>query len=186
MTNAAALRKAVWTPKWVRPAGYVVLAAATVFLCTSLWSLIQSGRGADNDLASARDDLSRTAVRQVTMLNTIDPKRADLDLAHWLEVATGPFHDALKRDMPTAQAKFAKQTAPSRGQVTALAITEFDRAGGNATVITSVRVFTGTGDQASEQRKRYQVGMQRVNGAWKVATLNSLSPAGPPAGGSRP
>lgn len=178
MTAVAALRRSV---RWVRPAGYVLTAAATVFLCLSLWSLFQSGRGADHDLATARDEVSRTAVRDLALLNSIDPKVAELDLTHWLDVATGPFHDALKRDMPNARARFAKQTSPSKGRVTALAVTELDRSGGEATVIASVRVFTEPpkgAEQGTEQRKRYEAGMRRVGGTWKISSLKPLAPGG--------
>ena len=170
--------------RWVRPAGLVLTAAATVLLCLSLWSLVQAGRGADHDRASDRDEVSRTAVRSLTLLNSIDPKVTELDLAHWLDTATGPFHDALKRDMPNARARFAKQKAPSRGRVVALAVTRLDR--GEATVIASVRIRTEpSGDAAdpTEQRKRYEAGMRRVGGAWKISSLTALAPGG---GGSGP
>ncbi|TDC41835.1 hypothetical protein E1281_36930 [Actinomadura sp. KC345] len=186
---AAARRTAIRAIPLIRPVGFVLIAAATVFLCSSLWSLYQADRGADNEYAAARDDLTRAAVQHITLLNTIDPKRADIDLAHWQRVATGPFHEALKADMPTARAKFAKQTAPSHGKVTALAVTEFDDPAGKATVVASVRIFTeATGDDGrrTEQRKRYEVGMQRVAGGWKVSSLKPLAPGGPPAGGSGP
>lgn len=190
MTRAAAVRRAAGRAvPLIRPAGHVLIAVATVFLCTSLWSLFQAGRGADNEHAAARDELTRAAVQHITLLNSIDPKRAELDLAHWLRVATGPFHDALEADMPAARQKFAKQTAPSHGKITALAVTEFDRSAGTATVIASVRIFTeGTGEDGrrTEQRKRYEVGMQRVGGAWKVSELRPLAPGGKPAEGSGP
>ncbi|MFI0404615.1 hypothetical protein [Actinomadura sp. 3N508] len=169
--------------RWIRPAGYVLTAAATAFLCLSLWSLVQSGRGADHDLAAARDEVSRTAVRDLALLNSIDPKVAELDLAHWLDVATGPFHDALERDMPNARARFAKQKAPSQGRVTALAVTALDRSAGEATVIASVRIRTGPSGAAgaaaegTEQRERYEVGMRRVGGVWKISSLRPLPPA---------
>ncbi|MCP9970488.1 hypothetical protein LUX57_39330 [Actinomadura madurae] len=124
---AAALRRPGSLIRWARPAGHALTAAAAVFLCLSLWSLFQSGRGADHDLAAARDEVSRTAVRDLALINSIDPKVAELDLQHWLDVATGPFADALKRDMPAARARFAKQTARSHGRVTALAVTGLDR-----------------------------------------------------------
>lgn len=176
-----ALRRPAWMIRWIRPAGHALTAAATVLLCLSLWSLFQAGRGADDDLATTRDEVSRTAVRDLALLNSIDPKVAELDLTHWLDVATGPFYDALKRDMPAARTRFAKQTAPSRGRVTALAVTELDRRGGTATAIASVRVFTGPADAAAEgteQRKRYEVGMRRVGGVWKISSLKPLAPAG--------
>lgn len=184
---AAARRTARLVIRWIRPAGYVLIAAATVFLCVNLWSLYQAGRGPDNEYAAARDELTRTAVEQITLLNSIDPKRADLDLAHWLQVATGPFHDALKHDMPAARKKFAAQKAASRGKITALAVTRFDPSAGEATVITSVRIFTdatGEDGKRTEQRKRYAVEMRRVAGGWKVSELNPLPPGGKPAEGS--
>ncbi|MGP4022249.1 hypothetical protein [Actinomadura sp. 3N407] len=184
---AAARRAATRAVTLIRPAGYVLIAAATVFLCVSLWSLAQAGRGDDNEYAAARDELTRTAVQHITLLNSIDPKRADLDLAHWLRVATGPFHDALKNDMPTARAKFAKQKAASHGKITALAVTDFDRPAGKATVIASVRIFTdatGEDGRRTEQRKRYEVTMQRVAGGWRVSELKPLPPGGKPAEGS--
>lgn len=186
---AAARRTATRAITLIRPAGYVLIAAATVLLCVNLWSLYQAGRGPDNEYAAARDELTRTALEQITLLNSIDPKRADLDLAHWLRVATGPFHDALKQDMPTARKKFAKQTAASHGKVTALAVTGFDPSAGKATVITSVRIFTdatGEDGRRTEQRKRYEVKMARVGGGWKVSELKPLPPGGGPAEGSGP
>jgi hypothetical protein len=185
MTGTAALRGQARMIRWVRPAGHVLTAAATVFLCLSLWSLFQAGRGADHDLASARDDVSRTAVRDLVLLNSIDPKVAELDLAHWLDVATGPFRDALQRDMPAVRARFAKQTARSHGQVTALAVTRLDRSAGEATVIASVRIFTepaGDAAEGTEQRKRYEAGMRQDGDVWKISSLKPLAPAG--GGGS--
>ncbi|MEU5991371.1 hypothetical protein ABZ806_20580 [Spirillospora sp. NPDC047418] len=178
---AAVLRRPAWAIRWIRPAGYVLTAAATVFLCLSLWSLFQSQRGADHDLAAARDEVATTAVRDLALVNSIDPKVAELDLQHWQDVATGPFAEALKRDMPEAQARFAKQKSSSQGRVTALAVTDLDRSGGSATLIASVRVFTepaGDAVQGTEQRKRYEVGMQRVGGIWKISSLKPLAPGG--------
>ncbi|SNR26978.1 hypothetical protein [Actinomadura mexicana] len=178
---AAVLRKPTWMIRWIRPAGHALTAAAAVLLLLSLWSLLQSGRGADHDLATARDDVSRTAVRDLVLINSIDPKVAELDMTHWLDVATGPFADALKRDMPGAHARFAGQRAPSHGRVTALAVTALDRSAGEATVLASVRIFTepaGDAAQGTEQRKRYEVGMQRVGGVWKISSLKALAPGG--------
>ncbi|MDL4775583.1 hypothetical protein [Actinomadura xylanilytica] len=173
-----ALAGTVRTTRWLRPAGYVLIAAAAVYLVVSLWAVIRADAGAGDDLAGRRDELTRTAVRQITQLNTVDPQRADLDLAHWLEISTGPFHDALKQDMAAARATFAKQNAPARGRVTALAVTALDADAGEATVIASVRVFLSTPGAGTEQRKRYQVGMERAGGGWKVKTLTALAPGG--------
>jgi hypothetical protein len=182
MTEAAARpRGPARVIGWVRPAGYVLVAAATVLLGLSCWSLIQSGRGADHDLATARDEVSRTAVRDLALVNSIDPKVAELDMTHWLDVATGPFADALKADMPNARAKFADQKTPSHGRVTALAVTALDRSAGEATVLASVRIFTepaGDAAQGTEQRKRYEAGMRRVGGTWKISSLKPLAPGG--------
>ncbi|NDU71262.1 hypothetical protein GWI34_01300 [Actinomadura sp. DSM 109109] len=182
MTSAAAApRGPARMIRWIRPAGHALTAVATFLLVISFGSLVQSGRGADHDLATARDEVSRTAVRDLALINSIDPKVAELDMAHWLDVATGPFADALKRDLPGARARFAGQKAPSHGRVTALAVTALDRSAGEATVLASVRIFTepaGDAAQGTEQRKRYEVGMRRVGGAWKISSLRSLAPAG--------
>ena len=178
---AAVLRKPTRMIPWIKPAGYALTAVATVLLLLSFWSLFQSGRGADHDLATARDDVTRTAVRDLALINSIDPKVAELDMTHWLDVATGPFADALKRDMPNARAKFAGQKAPSHGRVTALAVTALDRSAGEATVLASVRIFTdpvGDAAQGTEQRKRYEAGMQQVGGVWKISSLKPLAPGG--------
>lgn len=180
MTGVVAALRPRRLAGWIRPAGYVLTAAATVYLCLSLWALFQSGRGADHELASTRDEVSRTAVRDLALLNSIDPKVAELDLTHWLDVATGPFYDALKRDMPDARARFAKQKSASHGKVTALAVTKLDRSGGQATVIASVRVFTdptGEAAQGTEQRKRYEADLRRVGDVWKISALKPLPPA---------
>ncbi|MGK5553179.1 hypothetical protein ACSNOI_16320 [Actinomadura kijaniata] len=179
----------LWSVRWLRPLGFALCVPAAAYLAFSCWALAQSGRGADHDLAAERDELARTAVRQMTMFNSIDPKRADLDMGQWMEEATGPFREVLRRDMTTARARFARQNSPARGQVTALAVTDLDTRAGTATVIASVRVRIGEPGAAtpeSEQRKRYQVEMRRVAGGWKVNTLTALNPAGPATGGSVP
>lgn len=181
--------KSLWSVRWLRPLGFALSALAAAYLAFSVWSLTQSGRGADHERAVQRDELAQTALRQLTMYNSIDPKRADLDMGHWLEEATGPFREVLQRDMGRTRVTFAKQNKPARGQVTALAITDLDAKAGTATVLASVRIRIGdTTDKTppTEQRKRYQVGMKRVAGGWKVDTLTALNPAGPTPEGSRP
>ncbi|GAA2598208.1 hypothetical protein SMC26_04750 [Actinomadura fulvescens] len=164
-----------------RPAGWVAVAAASVFLVLACWSLIQSGRGADVDRAKERDEVAQVAVKQLTTLNSMDAKLLDISMARWLEASTGELHDELKRDQITARATFARAGTTAIATVNGLAITALDTDRGDATLLASVRVrvTTGSGQDGSEQRKRYQVGMLRTpGGGWKIKSLIAI-----PAGG---
>ncbi|WP_019630053.1 hypothetical protein [Actinomadura atramentaria] len=183
--TAAGLIRAARPLRWARPAGYVLLVLALVYLGAQTWSLLKTRGGEEHDLAAQRDELTRVARADVALLNSVDPKRADLDMGHWVEVSTGPFHDALQADLANARQIFSKQKSVARGDVTALAITKLDAASGNATLLASVRIFMSpkAGDPATtEQRKRYEVGMQRVSGTWKVNSLTALTPTAGTAG----
>ncbi|MEU5877713.1 hypothetical protein [Spirillospora sp. NPDC047279] len=168
----------------IRPAGWTAVAAASVLLVLACWSLIQSGRGADVDRARERDEVSKVAVRQLTILNSMDAKLLDISMARWLEASTGQLHDELERDQITARTKFGKAGTTAVATVHGLAITSLDTTRGDATFLASVRVrvTTGPDQDGSEQRKRYQVGMVRTaGGGWKIKSLTAIPAAGRPA-----
>ncbi|WP_051468524.1 hypothetical protein [Actinomadura oligospora] len=162
--------------------GLVLVAAALAFLGFAGWRWSGTVWNEDRTYAAQLSDMKDTAVRDMVMLNSVDPSRAQLDMEHWLDISTGTLREALQRDLPAAQAKFAKQQVPTRGEVTAAAVTSFDKDAGKATVLASVRVFLGAdsgGAPSSEQRKRFEVGMKRISdGLWKVESLTPVAPGG--------
>lgn len=162
---------------WVGLAGLALVSAAAVFLAMSSWSLVRSGNAErSSGPAADRAQVTRVAGQQIGALNSMDPTRLDQALARWLDVSTGPLHDELQRGQAAARKRFAAAGATAQGEVAGLAVTALDPAAGNATVIASVRVrVTPARGEATEQRRRYQAGMERTPGGWKIKSLTAIA-----------
>lgn len=169
---------------WRRSVGYALVLAAAVFLAWSAWSLVQAGRSEQpgEGFSSTRDQVLRTGVQQIVVLNSMDSRRVDASLARWMEVTTGPLRETLTRDRAEAKARFQKARTTARAEVTSAAITSLDTKTGTATVIASLRIRVGTGaatGQKTEQRKRYQFAMERdPSGAWRIKSLTAIPATG--------
>lgn len=99
----------------------------------------------------------------------------DAGLADWLESATGPLHDQLKRTHKKDAADLAKSGATARGKVTDAALTELDDRTGTALMIATVDVgITPRTGKAGTERKRFEATLARTADGWKIKALTAL------------
>ncbi|WP_019629855.1 hypothetical protein [Actinomadura atramentaria] len=160
--------------------GWTFVVAAVAFLGYAGWSYFDASHGSARADGRDRDLVLRAGRQELAILNTLDRTQVDAGLRAWENATTGALHDQLHRDAPANKQKMAKTGTSAAGTVTAAAVTDLDTGSGDATMIASVRVtLTPAQGEPTDQRKRYEVGLTRTKGGWKLASLTAI-PAGNP------
>ncbi|MFG1806428.1 hypothetical protein [Streptomyces sp. NPDC049040] len=159
-----------------RVAGWVAAWTVAAVVCAlGAWSY--TGTRGDDALnyGKARDTALSDGQRDIALLNTVDAAHAEADLGRWLTATTGPLHDRLA-GTHTADAATLKQSGTStRGTVTDAAVTELDTRAGTAKLIATVEVrVTPAAGTATTDRKRFEAGLSRTAGGWKLTALTAV------------
>ncbi|WP_369374885.1 hypothetical protein [Streptomyces sp. cg36] len=152
------------------------LALALALCAVSGWSYARA-RG-DGDLAHARSRDAALAAgrRAVARLNSLDGGRVDADLAAWLDVTTGPLREQLSAERAKSAQVLKEQGTTTRAQVTGAAVTELDDRAGTARLIATVRIeSTPRSGAPVTDRKRFETGLVRTGGGWKVGSLTAVA-----------
>ncbi|HEX2312417.1 MAG TPA: hypothetical protein VHJ17_01700 [Thermomonospora sp.] len=153
----------------------VLVALALVFLGWSGWTFWQSGSDGDGDLARDRDTVLRVGRQQVAALNSMDWSRADDGLRQWLNASTGPLHDQLRREQAVSKQKILKERTSANATVVDAAVTALDARAGTAQLIASLQIsLTPERGTPTVQRKRYEAGLTRTSGGWKLKSLTVI------------
>ncbi|MBY8876439.1 hypothetical protein K7862_02135 [Streptomyces sp. PLK6-54] len=156
----------IWTAGWT---------AAALLLGVAVWSYtaargddaLRFGKARDAALAAGRQDIAR--------LNTVDAAHLDRDLGLWLDATTGPLHDQLTRSHGADAGALRTSGTSTSGTVTDAAVTELDTRAGTAKVIATVQVrVTPRGGTATTDRKRFEAGLSRTGGSWKLTALTAV------------
>jgi Mce-associated membrane protein len=150
-------------------------AVAVVLLALSAWSY--AGARGDDSLryAKARDSVLTAGQRGIARLNTVDTGHLDRDLGAWLDATTGPLHDQMTRTHTSDAASLKESGTSTRGAVTDAAVTELDTRAGTAKVIATVQVtVTPPSGTATTDRKRFEAGLSRTAGGWKLTALTAV------------
>ena len=157
---------AIWTAGWT---------VAALLLAVSAWSYtatrgddaLRFGKARDAALVAGRQDIAR--------LNTVDAAHLDRDLGLWLDATTGPLHEQLSRSHTADAGQLKASGTSTRGTVTDAAVTELDTRAGTAKVIATVQVrVTPRGGTATTDRKRFEAGLSRTGGSWKLTALTAV------------
>lgn len=166
--RAAVRRRAtlVWTAGWTVAALLLGLAAWS-YAATRGDDALRFGKARDAALAAGRQDIAR--------LNTVDAAHLDRDLGLWLDATTGPLHDQLTRTHSADTDQLKASGTSTRGTVTDAAVTELDTRAGTAKVIATVQVrVTPRDGTATTDRKRFEAGLSRTGGSWKLTALTAV------------
>ncbi|REE97813.1 hypothetical protein [Thermomonospora umbrina] len=159
----------------MRRVGPVLVVVAAVFLGFAAWSFWQSGSAEGADLAKDRDLVLKTGKEQVAALNSMDVKNVDDGLRRWLNASTGALHDQYKRESAVSRQKILGEGTSAAATVVDAAVTTLDRRAGNAQIIASLEIsLTPERGAASVQRKRYEAGLTRTSGGWKIKSLTVI------------
>jgi Mce-associated membrane protein len=164
-------------------AGWTLLVLAVAFAGWSGVSYWQEDHSAALATGRARDDVLRAGQQEIADLNTVNDKQIAAWQQRWLNDTTGTERTLLRGDQasPAMRAMIASTHSSARATVTGAAVTSLDRQAGTAQLIASVlvRVTADDGTSAPLARDRYQAGMTRTAGGWKVSSLLQI-----PANGS--
>jgi Mce-associated membrane protein len=131
---------------------------------------------ADDDLAFSRDRDAATefARHSVAVLNTLDYRNLDEDLAEWAEVTTGDLHDEVAGLGEEDRQQLLDAKSVSEGKVVSVAVRELDVRAGTATALAAVRISRTVGGQADVRYQRIQAAISRTDDGWKLSAIGAV------------
>lgn len=132
---------------------------------------------ADDDLAfaTARDEAHRFARDAVTILNTLDYRSVDEDLADWARVTTGSLHDNVVAISAEEREEIVDRGSVATAEVLSSAVRELDDRAGRAVVIAAVRLDVVAGDQpATPKWQRLEGQLVRTGSAWLLESIGQV------------
>ncbi|TXS07575.1 hypothetical protein EAO73_02750 [Streptomyces sp. col6] len=158
--------------------GWAVLLIAALVCALGGWSYAQVRGDDDLSYSKSRDAALADGRQALARLNSLDGKDAtsvDAGLSGWLDSATGPLYDQLKRTRKKDAADLKQAGATARGKVTDAALTELDDRTGTALMIATVDVeVTPRTGKAGTERKRFEATLARTGDGWKIKALTAL------------
>jgi Mce-associated membrane protein len=160
-----------------RPAAArAAVAVALVFCAFGGWTYAQAEGDESLAHAASRDTALAEGKERVETLTSFDAERPEAGLRRWLDAATGPLREELKRTK-------TKGGPTTRAEVTDAALTALDDRTGTAELIATVEVATVTAQQAGgtapdTRRKRLEATLARTADGWKVQSLAAVPVGG--------
>lgn len=153
----------------------VVLAACLAFFVAGLVMHLTAGGSSAARLAQLRDEVLLDARQDVVVLNTLDYRSVEQGLRRWSAASTGTLHDSLTKVGPTTRQHIVAAHKVTTAKVLDAAVTYLDPNAGSASVIASVELHVATpGGSATVKRERLRAEMARVDGTWKVSSLEQV------------
>ncbi|MDT3397036.1 hypothetical protein RKE29_10330 [Streptomyces sp. B1866] len=164
------------TPTAKRLTGWVAAVAIALLTAYSGWAYGSARDDGDRTYAETRDAVLDAGRDQIARLNSIDGDNVEEGLRGWLDASTGPLHDQLLRTKDKDGTTLQKLGSTARGTVTDAAVTQLDTRAGTAKVIATLKVeiTPRTGAPATD-RKRFEAGLARTGGDWKLTSLNAIA-----------
>jgi Mce-associated membrane protein len=160
-------------------AGWALIVLAVAFTAWSGWSYWQADHSAALSIGRARDDALLAGSRELADLNSVNDKQIAAWQQRWLDASTGTLSAELRRTQAQSRNQITRARTSAQATVVGAAVTELDQQAGTAQLIASVLVqVTPDGGAAVTERNRYQAGLTRTPGGWRVSSLTAFKPAG--------
>ncbi|MEW2634529.1 hypothetical protein AB0903_23545 [Streptomyces sp. NPDC048389] len=157
-----------------RPAASLaVVAMALAFFVFGAWTYAQAEGDESLAYAASRDTALAEGKERVETLTSFDAEQPEAGLRRWLDAATGPLREELKR----AKTKSGPTT---RAEVTDAALTALDDRAGTAELIATVEVATRQtgGAGPGTLRKRLEATLALTADGWKIQSLAAVPVGG--------
>ncbi|MEU0083219.1 hypothetical protein [Streptomyces sp. NPDC006274] len=153
-------------------AARAAVAAAVVFCAFGGWTYAQAEGDESLAYAASRDTALAEGKERVAALTGFDAEQPEAGLRKWLDAATGPLREELKRTK-------TKSGPTARAEVTDAALTALDDRTGTAELIATVEVTAASAQQTGgaapdTQRKRLEATLARTADGWKVQSLAAV------------
>lgn len=132
---------------------------------------------ADQDLALARgrDEVAEAARHAVAVMNTLDHRTVEEDLAAWAEVTTGPLREEVTGLGEDQRAQLRDAGSTSVGEVVSVAVRDLDTRAGTATVLAAVTVSVTVGDgEPDDRHQRIQASLEHTDDGWKLSAIGQV------------
>ena len=153
----------------------IVLALCLAFFVAALVVHLTAGGSSAARLAQLRDEVLLDARQDVVVLNTLDYRSVEQGLRRWSAASTGTLHESLTKVGPATRQHIVSAHKVTTAKVLDAAVTYLDPNAGSASVIASVELHVATpGGPATVKRERLRAEMARVDGTWKVSSLEQV------------
>lgn len=155
-----------------------LVAAVVLFCAFGGWQLWAARTDDDLAYSAARDAVRSAGSEHITTLNTVDRTRVADALKQWRAASTGPLAAELRRTERQNALDLKKSGTSADATVTDAAVIQLDNRAGTAELIATVRIkVTARNGEPNTDRKRFEAGLQRTGGGWKLKSLRAV-PAG--------
>ncbi|RZQ63289.1 hypothetical protein EWH70_16310 [Amycolatopsis suaedae] len=152
----------------------VLAALAVAAAAWTGWSWWSASDDAELTVARERDAVVAAATEGLAVLNTMDHRRAQADVARWLEVTTGQLAKDLSGDRELHQRRATDTATVATATVNRTAVAELDPGAGTARLLAVVDVRLSTrGAPPADTRSRLDVQLNRTESGWKVSAVQS-------------
>lgn len=152
-----------------------LVAAAAVFAGYALVTWMSVSHDDTANYAKARDAVLLDARQDIVVLNTLDYRKLDDGLKHWLDASAGDLHEQIANVTPADKKDLVTAKKISSGKVIDAAVTQLDNRAGSATVIATVETTVSPSNGAPPKRNRFSATMARDGGSWKLSDLQQVA-----------
>lgn len=154
----------------------VLLGLVIAALGIGAWALTE--RDDSYAMAEERDVVLVEASAAVEALNTLDHRDVPAGIERWRSVSTGTLADQLADVGEEEMQLLAEQQSISTGRVVDAAVLDLDAE--TATVLAAVEVTVvddseGGSDEPEVKRNRFSAQLEKVDGEWKLASLQQVA-----------
>lgn len=133
---------------------------------------LAEARSDDLEFARTRDEVAEFARHAVAVMNTMDHRTVDEDLAAWAEVSAGTLREEVTNLGEDRRKQLADARSVTEGEVLSLAVRELDARAGTATALAAVKVSVSTGGQdATNRYQRFEAALNRTDQGWRLTDL---------------
>jgi Mce-associated membrane protein len=153
----------------------VVLAVCVAFFVAGLVVYLTAGGSPASRAAQVRDEVLLEARQDVVVLNTLDYRSVDQGLKRWSAASTGTLHNSLTGVGAATRQHIVSARKITTAKVLDAAVVALNQDAGSATVIAAVQLRVASpGGSATIKRERLRAEMARVDGTWKVSSLEQV------------
>lgn len=129
----------------------------------------------DDAFNTTRTDALEFALHAIEVMNTLDYRTIDEDLAAWADVSTGALHDEVVGVDAGLRESILESESVSTAEVLASALRELDDRAGTAVVLAAVRIDVTLADQPPTQKwQRLETRLVRTESGWRMAEIGQV------------